>query len=128
MNGRELYCKIYIDCEFTREQLIQTIAELVNGSVNHWDIQASDCEIYVSKNKDFNEIQRHDYPDGFLFYHYFLDIDVIESKAIEKLDHSLYKNTIAKLLENLWNRNYLAIAACDFEDELPRKGGYKWRP
>jgi hypothetical protein len=106
MNGEpELYCKIFINCDLTKNELIQTIAKLVKGSVNGWDIQASNCEIYVSKNKDFDEFQRHDYPDGFLFYPFYLDVEAIEDKAIEKLDPSLYKNTIAKLLEDLWIRD-----------------------
>ena len=30
------------------------------------------------------------------------------------------------LLENLWALGYKDVAACDFENELPRKGGYRY--
>ncbi|MHC5825249.1 MAG: hypothetical protein ACYT04_57725, partial [Nostoc sp.] len=70
-----LYCKIYIDCDLIKDKLIQTIAELVCGNTNLWGIQATDCEIDVRENEYFDEKQRHEYPDGFLYYPYYLDIE-----------------------------------------------------
>jgi hypothetical protein len=34
---------------------------------------------------------------------------------------------IGRLLEALWAGGWRAVAACEFEDELPRRGGYRWR-
>jgi len=53
----ELYCKIYIDCDLTRDQLILVLAELVNGNIDLWSIQTSICEIDVRKNKAYAQIQ-----------------------------------------------------------------------
>ena len=55
----ELYCKIYIDCDLTRDQLILVLAELVNGNndLYLWSIQTSICEIDVRDNKAYAQIQ-----------------------------------------------------------------------
>ncbi|AFY73896.1 hypothetical protein Syn7502_01862 [Synechococcus sp. PCC 7502] len=123
MNGdEELYCKIYIDCDLTKDQLILILADLLKGSIDLWSIETSNFIIDVMKNKDFDHLKRHDSLDGFLYYSYYLDIEPIESVA-----SVLYKDSIGKLLETVWLKGYLAVAACDFEEELPRKGGYKWQ-
>lgn len=35
-----------------------------------------------------------------------------------------YVNNVSGLLESLWKEGWKAVAACDFESELPRNGGY----
>jgi len=37
----------------------------------------------------------------------------------------LYVAFVAQLLEGIWNLGCKAVAACDFEDLLPRRGGYR---
>ncbi|MBE9252212.1 1,4-dihydroxy-6-naphthoate synthase [Dolichospermum sp. LEGE 00240] len=119
---QNLYCKIYLDCDISLDELIRTIAALVHGRINRRSVLCAGYEIDARKNEDFDENLRCDYPDGFLYYPYSIDIE-----PTEEILPILYKETIAKLLETFWDKNYQAVAACDFEDELPRKGGYKWK-
>ena len=37
------------------------------------------------------------------------------------------RTLVERLLPLLWERGIPAVAACDYEDELPEKGGYKSR-
>jgi hypothetical protein len=116
-----LYCKIFLDCDINQDQLIQLIATLIDGQAEFKTVSNDHCEIDVEKNEDFHDIQRHDYPDGFLYYSYHLDIE-----PYEEVIFSSYLAVIANLLEQIWSKGYQAVAACDFEEDLPRKGGYKW--
>ncbi|WP_148466827.1 hypothetical protein [Paenibacillus senegalimassiliensis] len=43
-------------------------------------------------------------------------------KAIERINNLVISN----LLTRLWDADFKAIASCDFEDLLPRKGGYNF--
>jgi hypothetical protein len=122
MTYQNLYCKIFLDCDLEREQLTQMIAISIDGRIESKTILSNYCEIDIENNEDFHDIQRHDYSDGFLYYPYYLDIE-----PSEEVLFSSYADVITKLLEYLWNKVYQAVAACDFEEELPRKGGYKWK-
>jgi hypothetical protein len=122
MTYQNLYCKIFLDCDLEREQLTQMIAISIDGRIESKTILSNYCEIDIKNNEDFHDIQRHDYPDGFFYYPYYLDIE-----PSEEVLFSSYADVITKLLEYLWNKGYQAVAACDFEEDLPRKGGYKWK-
>jgi hypothetical protein len=121
MTYQNLYCKVFLDCDINQERLIQLMATLIDGRIESKTVSNDHCEIDIKKNEDFHEIQRHDYPDGFLYYLYYLDIE-----PCEEVTFSSYLDIITNLLEQLWSKGYQAVAACDFEEELPRKGGYKW--
>ncbi|MNH38473.1 hypothetical protein D3C79_995090 [compost metagenome] len=71
------------------------------------------------RNDDFNDIRRKEILDGFLFSRY-----LVEMEPNENVDGEAYIAMISILLEGLWSAGYKAVAACDFEDRLPNKGGY----
>ena len=72
-------------------------------------------------NEDFSEVQRIEESHGFLYSRYYLEIEPKENIKQEE-----YISDIAMLLEKLWSLGYKAICASDFEEELPRKGGYRY--
>ena len=74
--------------------------------------------IDVRRNDGFDIIRRND-PDGFLYYRYYLDIDAVPGQQ-----RVAQVALVEQILECLWEHGYAAVAACDFEDELPRHGGY----
>jgi hypothetical protein len=122
MKYQNLYCKVFLDCDINQEKLIQLIAILIDGQIEFKTVSNDYCEIDIEKNEDFHDIQRHDYPDGFLHYSYYLDIE-----PYEEVIFSSYLAVVTNLLEQIWSKGYQAVAACDFEEDLPRKGGYKWK-
>lgn len=77
--------------------------------------------IGIKKNDDFNESLRFEKQDGFLYSRYYIEIEPIGDIKQEQ-----YILSVSMLLENLWALGYEAVAACDFENELPRKGGYRY--
>ncbi|TCS96485.1 hypothetical protein EDD58_101118 [Hazenella coriacea] len=102
------------------EELIEFIVKAISGSKELWrTITNGVMEIDVVKNEDFDESKLvHFYRKGFLYSRYYLDIEPNEN--VEQKD---YIEHIGNLLKRLWETEFKAIAACDFEEELPRKGG-----
>jgi hypothetical protein len=74
--------------------------------------------IDVRANEDY-DTERAKEPDGFVFYRCYLDI-------LHNADSnwSEYVSVVGNLLERLWSHGCRAVAACDFEGDLPRRGGY----
>ncbi|WP_392563593.1 hypothetical protein RHO13_09680 [Orbus wheelerorum] len=114
------YCKILIKAPIKINELSKKISSFLNLDFDKFLSSKNDIlSIDIQKNKEFDEIESQEFPDGFLFYPYFLDIDIIDENRITQ-----YKVVIKRLLEYLWEENYQAVASCDFEEDLPHKGGY----
>ena len=58
-------------------------------------------------------MRAREWPSGFLYFPY--RVEAGPKRAVERL------------LPLLWDRGIPAVASCDYEDELPEKGGYKSR-
>ncbi len=112
-----LYCKIFIDSECDMDFLINKINELVSGQKKLFrTIDTEFGELDVNKNEDFDSEKRCIKPNGFLYSRYYLDVE--PNEQIEQED---YIANISKLLQDLWKSDFEAVAACDFEEELPSK-------
>lgn len=120
MNNRlNLYCKVFVDTDLDRGKLLGLVVRLTSGSVDRWTVVSDWGEIDIGKNPDFESMQRQEDPDGFLYYRFCLDIEPTHDGGEQ------YVNSVGLLLEGLWGANCKVVASCDFEDELPRQGGYK---
>lgn len=117
----DLYTKIFLDTDMERKSVIDIVSKVVGGSVSHSAITAQHADMFIFNNEDFSEEKRNQEPDGFLFYRYYLEIEPRDG-----VEDSHYIDGIAKLLTGLWDNGLKAVASCDFEDELPRKGGYNF--
>jgi hypothetical protein len=131
MDETSLYCKMFVDTEIEKPQLKEIIRNLMAGTYRfgtivstHCEIDvvcrlgtivSTHCEIDVEENDDFDAQKRLDPNDGFLYYRYYLDIDPVEGA-----DRQEYVTAVAQLLMRLWQLGFKAVAACDFEDELPK--------
>jgi len=116
------YVKVYVDCDKDLSQVIDQIARITSGSVRMRSVSSKQLEIYIVAIGDFNESCRSQPDDGFLYYRFYLDIEPASAIARDQFVVSL-----GNLLEALWSFGWKAIAACDFEEELPRSGGYLGR-
>ena len=59
-------------------------------------------------------------PDGFTYYPIMLEVD-----PLPPADRPVYVAAVSSLLQTLWSAGWRAVAACDFEDELPYSGGFR---
>jgi hypothetical protein len=117
----DLFTKIFLDTDKEKTSVVETVSKIVEGSVTGSTIVTEQAEIYIFNNGDFSEEKRNQGSDEFLYYKYYLDIE-----PMEDVKEKVYIGEISKLLTELWDSGFKAIASCDFEDELPRKGGYNF--
>jgi hypothetical protein len=115
-----MYCKIYVDSHAEKARLLDLIAVIISGSIKMRTVSSPEFEVDLVVNEEFDEARRVQNADQFLFYRYYLDIEPTECVRRER-----YVESVSNLLEGLWRSGCKAIAACDFENELPRRGGYE---
>jgi hypothetical protein len=78
-------------------------------------------EIEFRNNDGFNLNRAVHFPDGFLSFPLIVEI------FARWTDENERNETVGRLLERFWSNGWPAVAACDYEDQLPRRGGYKDR-
>lgn len=116
--NHDLYCKLFVDVEVDRGALAEQIMSAVGGQVDLDTVVTPGCEIAVNRNEAFEPEQRYD-PDGFLYFRYFLDVVALMGQP-----RDAQIELVSRLLEHFWSQGWRAVAACDFEEELPMSGGY----
>lgn len=118
LDRQDLYCKIFVNGPPTSEDLLQLVSRTVGGAVEYHTVIAAGAEIYVAHNDEDDALRARE-PDGFLFYPYYLEVSAEPGQT-----RSAQITLVARLLEVFWAAHLEAIAASDFEEELPRRGGY----
>lgn len=114
-----LFCEIFVDGPASCAALLELVANRLTGRVDGSSVLSDFATIDVRRNGHADEALKADLPDGFIHFPYLLEIDP-QPGAIR----ASYVAMIGALLEELWQRGNQAVAACDFEGELPRNGGY----
>lgn len=107
-------CIIYL----TTELELNNMELKLNSYLNNYDIE---LEFIFFKNSDFDSMKQIEFPDGFLYFKYVLELNFLNDE-IEDL------NVISKvneILKYLWEINVSAVASCDYENLLINNGGYK---
>ena len=120
-----LFCEIFVDTERSKDALEQLIAALLDARVERHGFATTivgpgyDLDVHrndrVLASDDTQPRQAHD----FVEWPYYLEIE-----AAAEQTRPAQIAVIARLLHGLWEAGLGAVAACDFEDELPRRGGY----
>ena len=119
-NNVDLRCKVFVDADVARNALVGMIAHTLGGTVVQRDIvEAGGAEIYVDDNEDFRSISLRASDAQFLYYRYYLDISPCPGQ-----DLGAQIKVVTRLLEYLWSQGFSAVAASDYEEDLPRRGGY----
>jgi len=114
------YCSIFVADSLQLETFRDDI-------FNHFGLKkaTSSCfetewyEINVINNSDYNNSLQCQYPDGFLYFKFKLEIDFKEAAPKD-----YHVRLISEILEWLWNKMVPAVAACDYESRLSMSGGY----
>ncbi len=119
---REDYeCNLYIDADADISTFLQNIATLINASdVESDSVHIHEGDVLISKNENYHCTNKKSPEDGFLFYRYKLLIN--PNRTLGKKNAI---NLVTKLLNYAWSEDYPAVAACNYESELPNDGGYK---
>ncbi len=106
-------CKIYIDTELSDRELTGLIMQIISDAED-----STGVEIALYRSEDHDTKRRTQFPDGFLYFRYYLDVYV---------DTEQHTRVIGTLLRSLWELDIPAVAASPFEHLLPERGGYRSR-
>jgi len=120
MNER-LFCEIYVNASDSEEIFTDAISALVGGKRLGYELHTNWAIIDVITNDEFGTTF-NETGDDFLGYRYKLEFELESDRQVAR---SEYIGNVGALLTKLWRRGYKAVAACNFEEELPRHGGYK---
>lgn len=116
-----LHCKLFIDTSMDRDALIEALKIVLGGEHRFYTLYAPRCELDLSRNDEFRPEADFWLDDNFLFSRYYADVE-----PCGDVDQAVYIATVSTLLEALWAQGIDVVASCDFEDELPRMGGYNY--
>jgi hypothetical protein len=124
LETNELDCTIYADQSVG--ELASHLEKMMLGSCSiSWGPGSATClnasgEIEIRRNSDSNPARASDFPDGFLFFRARLEFYFFPTISLNNR-----KDLVGKILEALWAEKIPAVAASDYEDELPAGGGNK---
>jgi hypothetical protein len=121
-----LDCKIYVESDLDQDALAKLLAGSLSGTVAGTPVsrtvQTPLGDIDIRKNATSDKLRARQFPDGFLAFRYALELyPAPEAPREDRI------SLVARLLHRLWSQNLPAVAACDYEDQLPHRGGYNDR-
>ncbi len=116
------FCRIFISSDVTTDELLQELALIFGASQSGFSfIETELFSISVERNKIHDSKREKEFPDGFLYFPIAIGIDFDNDGCKE-----LAIETVAKILVYLWyTKAVAAVAACDYEEQLPLNGGYR---
>lgn len=123
----KLDCAIYLQppAEVGLDGVASTVAQMLGARAQKGPSAVTVIlphgEIDVRANGNFNPNRVTEFPDGFLNFRFVLEF----FKTQPGSEHQLAN--VAGILGQFWSLGWPAVAACDYEDQLPRRGGYKDR-
>jgi hypothetical protein len=115
-----LYAGVYVQSRLGKSELLGLISEKLGGQIDFDSMTTFQMDIYLDENEQYDQEKIKRFPDGFLYFRYLLDVD--QSDVGED---RIYMEQLSQLLEFLWSIDTPAVAACDFEQQLPKNGGYR---
>ena len=111
----DLDCKMFVATDLDRSTLGQRIGTHFGGEVKGKYVSAATMAIEIRENEDFAPDRCDDAENGFLFYRLCLEIEPAQGASRVE-----YVRDVGAILSLLRSEGWRALAACDFEDELPR--------
>lgn len=115
----ELDCQLFIDGAPGVEELVESLADVTGGRPGGRTVEAPGLDLFVDENDDADPSAKSDRRRGFLYFDHLAEVYF----AAPSVDHDARVREVAGLLEGLWTQRLAAVAACDYEDELPKRGG-----
>jgi hypothetical protein len=114
----ELYAKIYVGGE--RERVESLLALALNADVagQGHTLEFGPVAVDVRRNEDYDPRRFAATYDAFIFAPTYLDVTAEPAVTREAMVEAT-----RRILEALWTSKLIAVAAADFEDELPHRGG-----
>lgn len=111
----DLDCSVYVASE-NRDALLECVARTVGGRIGEHGVLESPALILRAAHNAYESAGQG--PSGFVGWPSVLECEPPEGAAAEA-----YIKAVGAVLTALWAADRRAVAACAFEDRLPRSGG-----
>jgi hypothetical protein len=106
------YCKVFVD-GIALGAAEALLGRLFRGTIERHTMDVSPgLAVDVRGNKDAGG------GDDFVYWPVLVEID-----AVEGVTGGAVVEAVSRILDAIWDAGHRAVAACDFEDELPWGGG-----
>jgi len=118
-------CTIYVRWSGDDSSLAESVADALKGEPGRFaSVQSQMVSADVQKNHAYDPTgrfgpNRTDQRPQFLSWPFYVDIERNPQTSPSEMVEA-----ISAVLDALWHGDIDAVASCDFEDELPRRGGY----
>ncbi len=112
----DLWCKIYVDTDISRDELVGVVAQITGGLLDGITVSTGLTDVHISVNDAFDETRRRQRPSGFLYFRYYMDVEAFPDQP-----RAAQIALVSRLLQHFWAQGWSAVAACDYEDELPKR-------
>ncbi len=109
-------CKVFVDAEISENELVSLTAPVIFTPDDGISLQ-----VEVVRNEDYDSNRRRQFPDGFIYFRYTLDLFMSDATVARQAA------VVTRLLKRLWEWGFPAVAACAYEERLPKRGGYRSR-
>jgi hypothetical protein len=111
-------CSIYVGGVDDRIAVVRLVESAVNGTSSKTLVTSPEgVEIDITTNEHNPKFEAVPPAESdFLFWPYIIDLDVDEKRGVL---------LVTSILRKLWSEGLSAVAACSFEERLPRSGGYR---
>ncbi|MCG8970207.1 hypothetical protein [Streptomyces sp. CL12-4] len=106
---------IYVDA-VAAPRVVARIRDLL-GLVDHYGAELAVGPVRVEGEPNDYATSRRAHPFDFLQWPTVLECEATDGTPAEEVQ------AVTTVLEALWRGGFKAVAACDFEDELPTRGG-----
>jgi hypothetical protein len=120
--ANELDCKVFLEAQVPPADLAKLLADSLSGTLAGPPfapvVRTRNGEIEIRINDDRDEDTARDATDNFLFFRYALEL-----YPVTNCRHEDKVALVSALLRFLWQRGWPAVAACDYERDLPFAGG-----
>ena len=122
----ELSCRLFVHppAELSQRALADLVAGLVSGNLAGTSfapaVTTPIATWELRKNTDFDPDKITACPDGFLYFRQSWELYAVAATKREECAAQ-----VGRVLEWCWTQGWPAVAACEYEDLLPRNGGFK---
>jgi len=111
------YCRILVK-GLRAEDVQSLLSGLFEGTFEMHTMTVSSLDVEVRRNPDHQGSEES--PDDFVLWPVQVEIEPVAPHGEDSMVEA-----VTRALEALWEANAHAVAACDFEDELPWNGGIR---
>lgn len=115
--SRYSYCRILVK-GLRGEDVHPLVMGLFEGTFEMHTMTVGSLDVEVRRNPDLQESAES--PDDFVLWPVQVEIEPVTPRGEDSM-----VETVTRILEALWGAKAQAVAACDFEDELPWDGGIR---